>query len=192
MMIASAFISRKVHEPGGMGFELCKAKGMAPLVLPRDVAGYRSDGRGHYENVTWGEIHANRTKEQNRRLEWKRQYDDSQRIRPAQVWTFFIPGFIFRGWWCYIRQWDGDDICGDGHKGDVSRHSKLALHLMTIIPLGVLPLAENFEQWMILLANVYPKTKTKKDRRHAGILTGWSDGRWFELSKTKLIERQHE
>lgn len=187
-MMASRFlprhwIPRSVHEPGGIGYILRTGNGRAPLDIPRDVAGWWSCA-GEYEPVTWRQIKEQRAAAQREHLAQLLR-PSTPVIRPAQVWVFFVPGWLYAGWWCYIRTLRGD-VSSGGFKDDVGRNSWLALHLMKIIPLGVLPDAENWEMWKEAFAKAYPKPPTKNDPRKAGYLNGWTDGRTFQLTKDLL------
>ena len=132
---------------------------------PRDVAAI-VDGR----RVTWREVHANRTKDQQRRIEWKRR-PERRPVVFAYVWVFFNPGWLYCGWWCYLV-WIED--------GQVQRQAvnfrdyrqRLADSLMRAFPLGLLSLGRSedvFDRWMEAFAEKFPRRKTEKDRRRAGV-----------------------
>jgi len=190
--MTTGWISRNVHEPGGFGYILRKAKGLAPIQIPRDVAGWAVDVGGRHHAVTWSEIHAQRRERQKLILQSIR----SQRRdwpRPAQLWAFDNGDqFPFGGWYLYIRYRDGDRIgylSGGGAKGDVREGSILATHLRTIIPL-VLP-TEPWSEWMRAFAKACPKRKAPRDPRPAGILNGWTDGRSFYLTRDAAAQARH-
>jgi hypothetical protein len=175
---APAFIHRSAHLPGGILHEMRRANGLPPIEVPRHVAGWmRLHATDNFLEVTWKEVNASKTARQLDRLELKRR--GGRVLVPAQVWTFLVSGSYFSGWWCYIRTVKGS-VHGGGMKGEVPAGSKLAEHLMREIPLGLPPGKENFGEWMEALAKEYPRTKTRKDRRRAGIVNGWWDGqRWW-------------
>lgn len=182
----STFVPRAVHEPGGFGYCARQARGLPPLVLPRNAAGYRVDaGGGESELVTWKEIHQQRAERQREQLKQKLWTDERWRVRPAQVWVFENTSWLYGGWWCYIRTLHDTKWYGSTRKGEVREGSALALELMRLIPCGVLPLRENFGEWMRAFAAQHPKPKSKKDPRKAGILNGWTDGNDFFLTKPR-------
>jgi hypothetical protein len=180
--IETGFIPRASHEPGGFGFLLRKGSGMEPLVIPREVAGWRTFVGHHAEPVLWSELMDKRREEQREHLERLLQEEEPRWV-PAQVWVFFNRGWLYGGWHCYIRT-ARDLKRSGGFKGGVSEDTKLASHLMWTIQVGVLPLSgwKTWSEWMEAVAVRWPKKKTKEDRRLAGIVTGWWDNErrlWF-------------
>ncbi len=175
----TTIITRKVYEPGGLGYILTDGK-CKPL--PPDVAYLRSGaglwGAGDLEPVTWAEIMDGRRERQAERLRRIRHLNDEPMVCPCYVWTFFNRQMIpYYGWYCYV----------------VSRHfsiavnfrgynEKLATSIMTAVPLGILPLKENFYKWMEAFAKAYPRAKHRFDFRKAGSRVGWiTDRQSFTL-----------
>ena len=179
-------MDRKSLLPGGFVYEFRKAAGLpAPEVAP-DQAGMKEVSQGRFgsyrlEPITWAEVHQARRERQAERLEQIRM-PAAPEWQPVQVWAFFIPGWLFGGWWCYLRT-HKRQISGSGPKGNVHEDSRLALELMREIPLGVFPMPENFEAWMVELARQHPRRKTKRDPRKAGLISGWTDGHRFRLTR---------
>jgi hypothetical protein len=118
------------------------------LNWPKEWA-YKVDGKP----ITWKEVLEQRRNEQRLRLE---------RIRRIDY------GFIYAGWWCYI-------VTRKDHL-QVDKKSPLAVNLMSEIPLGILPDAMFFKNWMKELAERYPRHHPK-DPRRAGSFVGWFDRR---------------
>lgn len=185
-------MNRAAHEPGGICYQLRMARGLPPLNIPPDVAGWRQEYSGRFPvpggmvPVTWAEIHAERAERQRERLEWIRR-PARERVRAAQVWVFLIPDSFnfFTGWWMYLRTLGGD-IASGGPKGNVSARSGLGKRIMELIPCGVLPMPENFDQWCEAFVKLHPKKKGKKDKRRAGIFNGWTDGDSFYLKRSDI------
>lgn len=153
---------------------------------PRDVA-YMVDGR----QITWDDVKARRRERQTRELEWARR-DDTPRIVPAYAWTFYVPGWLYSGWWCYMVTLH-ERYAVDCRIFDAT----LAASLMAAIPMGLLPLLENWEKWKELLAKTYPRRHIRRDPRKAGSVVGWWDqrGHRFALTRDELrdpIEKNTE
>lgn len=178
------FIPRQIHEPGGFGFLLREAKGLPAVELKRDVAGWRSTGRygeGPLEEVTWKQLHAERTERLRERLE-RIRYTPPHYPRPAFLWVFRNDFWLYSGWYAYVTTTVGDfPIKGKGREG----RSDARLHLMATVPVGLLPGIEDFNLWMEAFAATHPKPKTKEDPRVAGRLLGWTDGESWYASREK-------
>ncbi|HRK15068.1 MAG TPA: hypothetical protein PK490_12300 [Prosthecobacter sp.] len=198
----STFIPRSCHEPGGFGYEWALARGEQPLELPAAAAGYRHYQDGSREWVTWEQLHAARTARQAERLAaklWPAWHVYERRLRPAQVWVFDneggADGVLHAGTYCYLR-WQQDGLACtpamERRRGIRAQgsHAALALHLMRVIPLeDLLLLPENFEDWKEAFMKAYPKVRTRNDPRRAGVLSGWSDGVWWERRRGDFRER---
>lgn len=147
---------------------------------PKDVALRESFVRGgQIRSVTWAELHARRRKWQEEKLS-RIYHFEPPKILPCYVWTFFNRQSIpYYGWYCYIVTRYSQD--GVNFRG---LDEKLAGSIITVVPLGMLPLPENFYQWMEAFAKAFPRAKHPKDRRKAGSLVGWiSNGSIFSLQK---------
>lgn len=177
------FIPRKAHEPGGMGYQLRKARGLDPLVINRETAGWR-DG----EPVTWREIHAERAAKQREHLDGILRVE-VQWPKPAQLWVFYVPGPFFAGWWVYISHFKGgrrETLGVGGLKGDVTERE--VRDLMRLWPCGLLAGVATREQWCEAFAKQYARKKTRRDPRKAGLLTGWTDGMTFRAQKADFLK----
>lgn len=184
--IPTTFVPRKVHDPGGFGYLLRQSKGLPPLELPRDVAGYQMYIDGSSRNVTWKEIHERRAERQRERLRQIR-YSPAAWPQPAMLWVFFNSTWFYYGWYAYVRTSKQEDI-GGGYKGNVS--GKRAENLMRRIPLGVLPDERHFSEWCEAFAKTYPRRRPKHDPRPAGVLIGWTDGSEFFLSREEAAGKE--
>ena len=138
--------------------------------VARDVAYAISDHQGR-RVVTWSQVLAARRERQSEHLRRLREPEPATRV-PCYLWTFFIPGLFYGGWWCYLISRFGCEH-GDGPKSSVG-WSKFAADLMSTIPLGWLPLQNNWKRWMETLASTYPRHHPS-DLREAGSVVGWYD-----------------
>lgn len=140
---------------------------------PKDVAYLSSLGRGgELEKVTWAEVMAARRARQKKRLEYIRRPSEAV-VVPCYVWAFFNRQDIpYHGWYCYVEA-RGFDIAVNfrGFEGE------LAESIMRAMPLGLLPMKENFYKWMERFARECPRARHPKDRRKAGTKVGWLRGR---------------
>ena len=116
--------------------------------------------------VTWREVHDRRRERQARILEWKRRVPEPL-IAPCYLWTFFNSGFIYYGWYCYVVTLH-DEIAVNFR----GFNEHLARSIMEAVPVGMLPVTENFERWMKKFAKTHPR-KHPRDRRRAGSVVGW-------------------
>ena len=158
-------MQRNCFEPGGFVYEFLDGK---CRTLPANVA-YVVNGR-EPRDVTWDEVMAGRRQRQAERMERIRQ-PAKPAVQPCYVWTFFNRQDIpFHGWYCYVVTRHGDTaVHGKYGLGEVT----LAESIMAAIPLGMLPLADNFDSWMEAFARRHPRRKLKGDPRKAGALHGW-------------------
>ena len=136
--------------------------------------------------VTWSEVGERKRQMQREELARKRRVEPP-RIVPAYVWTFRVPGWLYAGWHCWVvtRQEQFGVQWSDRGRW---RKPRLAESIMRAFPLGLLPIAENFERWMIALAKVRPR-RHPRDPRPAGSLVGWYDRKWsgrFAITKAEL------
>jgi hypothetical protein len=178
--IVSGFMPRSVHEEGGMGYMLRRGMGMEPMPLRPEVAGWRTFVGGGVEEVLWSELMDKKREEQREHLA-RLLEEEEPRWVPAQVWVFFNKGWLYSGWWCYIRTARGWKRM-QATKGSVIEGTELALHLMRTIQVWPLSFRQTFDEWCAAVAETFPKKRTKKDPRHAGIVTGWWDNErrmWF-------------
>lgn len=137
--------------------------------------------------VTWSDLGARKRKQQAEQLARKRRVEPP-RIVPAYVWTFRVPGTFYAGWWCWLvtRRERFGAMWTDRGKWAKPR---LAESIVRAYPMGLLPMPENFERWMKLLAETRPR-RHPHDPRPAGSLVGWYDGRWsgrFALTRDELL-----
>ena len=99
-----------------------------------------------------------------------------------QPWAWLVAGGV-KGY--ENRVW-GAANPGRKFRGSVTAESELALHLMRILPMGVLPSARSFDTWMAELARACPKQPRRGSKRPEGYVNGWTDGRTFELRRENL------
>ncbi len=140
---------------------------------PRDAALKVGDHRapGGFRFITWGELHRHRQQRDQERLAFKRRVDEPA-SRPCYVWTFDNGPIIpYGGWWCYVVMLN--DRIGVNFRG---LNEELALSIIQAVPCGLLPLLENFDQWMEAFAEQHPR-KHPKDPRRAGVIVGYLENR---------------
>ena len=132
------------------------------------VGDYRSPQGFRF--VTWAELHEERRTRQAKILKRIRRPPEPF-VVPCFVWTFFVPGFIYYGWHCYI-------VTRTFEVGVTFRDfdEKLAESVMKAVPMGMLPMTENFIVWMEKLAKQHPR-KHPRDKRKAGSVVGWLENR---------------
>jgi len=129
--------------------------------------------------VTWAERREQKRQRQAERLERIRSVEEPV-IVPGYVWTFYIPGWLYTGWWCYlVTRHEQIPVAFRGRVDDGA-----ACQLMADIPLGLLPMRENWPAWKAAFAQTYPRLKTK-DPRKAGSLVGWVDLLRVRFARTK-------
>lgn len=198
---ARAFVSRRFHEPGGMGYQMRMGAGLGPLEMPRDAAGYRVMGDGKPEWVTWAEIHAERARRQRERLGQIRGVKVTF-PRRAQLWVFLNSGWLYSGWHVYVRYWNAacetrDRVEYLGYRGGYD-DERIAAELFDLLPMGAgesagdylmpPPIYQRVNVWCEAFTKRYPKRKTKSDPRKAGLLNGWTDARSFFLDRAAAVQ----
>lgn len=154
---------------------------------PPDVASMVSDGRGRrMRAVTWAEIHARRRQQQAQRMQRIVEPKEPRTV-PCYVWTFFNRQSIpYHGWYCYVVT-RAKEVAVNFR----GFNEPLALSILREIPLGMLPLGDNFEAWMEKFAKTFPRTH-RVDTRKAGTHPGWlTDHRTFSLLKPLHEEAAH-
>ncbi len=180
----SSFITRKWLE----NFRELVKKELKPYILnpPPNVAMYESDGYFRRAvTCTWDMVMERRRQRQREQLEQKRSNYGVIERKPLYVWVFWCPGingFIFRGWWIYLRG-NGRDYHGGGYKGQVD--GKLLDDLLRLFPLVERTLFgldwRDWKTWMIRFVKKY----------HRGNCCGRRQGKapvWCEV-KGNYVQR---
>lgn len=132
--------------------------------------------------VTWAEIHTGKVEQQRKHLARIRAIEDPI-VRPCYVWTFFNEqDFPYHGWYCYIvtRNLKSFGDVTEAHAVNFrGLHACLAKSIIRSLPVGtsrgLLPLEDQFIEWMPEFTNRYPRKKHKHDPRKAGVHFGWYD-----------------
>lgn len=150
-----------------MGYVMTRSFAEAMGVTwPREVSAV-VDGRP----VTWREVHARRTEQQQRNIEWKRRPDRRPPVF-AYVWCFYNSSWIYMGWYCYLV-WIEDGRVQQQAVNFRGYRDRLAESLMRAFPTGQLPglgrPEDVFERWMEDFAKCHPRRKPKHDKRRAGV-----------------------
>jgi hypothetical protein len=120
---------------------------------PKGVKCYISNGHGKLEAITYAQLKAERIEKQRKHLA---ALDEIPVTRQAgYVWTFYQPGlfgFAYQGWWAYIRTaYESWQLGVRGVNEDVT------LDVMRMFPCGVLPIKENYRQWMETFGETYSR-----------------------------------
>ncbi len=186
------FIPRKSFEPGGFAYEY-RSGNCRPLA-PNVAGRIQDDGircPREWRDLTWDEVMTTRRKHQAEQLERIRRTIHRPAILPCYVWTFFNRQiFPYGGWYCYVVTRQFEDAVNFREF-----NAPLATSIMTEIPLGILPMAENFIAWMPAFARAYPRHRNwpggkvftpngKRDPRKSGVLHGWLiNRRTFSLQR---------
>ena len=169
----SGYVHRSAMLPGGIFHSLRQAKGLPPIEVPKDVVGWQIEGRySEWVPITRGMMLERKREAQARHLQTIRRCSPSA-WRRGQLWVFFVPGWLYAGWHCYVRAlkeyWPVDFRSGPAKEW-----------VMRQVPMGELPLAERFDKWCAAIAKAYPKQRTRTDPRRAGIVNGWChDGKFY-------------
>lgn len=126
-----------------------------PVKWPSDWA-YTVDGKP----VTYTDIREERKREQSAHLSRILAPRNAVR-RAAQVWVFFVPGWLYGGWHLYVRTLQDEKWLWEG--------DPLAMSIMRQFPCGLLPLPECFYEWKKAFARKY----ARPGKRRQGIANGW-------------------
>ncbi len=178
---------RKCFEPGGFVYEFLdgEVRTIAPNVAGREKTG--RFGAEEWRDLTWDEVMQRRRERQAEQLERIRGRNSKPTVLPCYVWTFFNrQDFPFHGWYCYVVTREFGDVAVRGKHGD---NEPLRESIMTEIPCGLLPMAENFEAWMAAFARKHPRrqpafSRGHRDPRKSGCHLGWlNDERTFSLQR---------
>lgn len=191
----TGFMPRSCFEPGGFVYEFHggNCRQLAPNVAGREKRTRSRFDDGEWHDVTWDEIMERRRLRQAEIME-RRLRPAEPTVLPCYVWTFFISGFPFGGWHCYIVTRRFGDISLSFYRRRPSHYMEVAEQVMRAFPCGLLPLAENFETWMAAFAKRYPRSRNwpggkvlhhgEHDPRMAGLAYGWlTDRRTFSLQR---------
>lgn len=120
--------------------------------------------------------------------------------RRAQLWVFFVEGWLHVGWHVYVRYWSTTERRdGGGRLAYLSSRrfgyndERVEAELFDLVPMAAgevagdylipPPVWERVNTWCEAFAKAHPKRKTKTDPRRAGLLNGWTDGRSFFLDR---------
>lgn len=134
--------------------------------LPDGVAYVYHNGGYHWPGVkiewiavTYKELLEKKIKAQGLELWCKRRSELGYNL-PGYVWVFKVPGFIFGGWWIYIKTAKRDIGISFRHEYD----KKMILKAMELYPCGMLPLMENFDKWAVLFSKQYAHVGFKRKK----------------------------
>ena len=115
-----------------------------PLIWPDDaVSAHQDHEYAPWQYITKSDLLRERRERMESRLWWKREHGVVRRV-PLYVWTFFVPGFIFGGWWTYLVGPKGQHY-GSGHKGEVS--GEIFNQIQELFPVVDPALFEVEEDW---------------------------------------------
>ncbi len=149
--------------------------------LPPGVA-YLIDGKP----VTYKELGERKRNKQRESLEWKRRSKKQIKI-PVVIWVFdndINKHSFFAGRYTYIygRDQRRYEWAVNFRQSYFTRYAKM---VMSIFPMGFLPMPENFDDWMKLFIKTYFIKPTKKDPRPCGKQFAWA---WCSPGGIDLIK----
>lgn len=122
------------------------------------------------QSIYKSDIRAAKRRLQDRQLARKRTNWGTVR-KPCFIWTFHNSTTFYGGWWLYVRTLEKRyRICSD-HRGPFGQPK--ALDIMSIYPLGFLPMDENLNAWMAKFAEVYHYPTEKRPERQ-GMAKAWA------------------
>ncbi len=110
--------------------------------LPQGVARIEKSILGEYKQILWRDIFAKRKANQEASLKFKRR--PAEQNKPCYIWVFNNTGWLFSGWFIYIKTLDND-------------------YALNSVPLGILPLAEKFESWAEEFSKIYAHKGFKRN-----------------------------
>ena len=123
--------------------------------LPKDIIylwhdGYQSFGFTiEWKKFTRNDLIERKVQKQNDNISKKRTPEIQ--YAPAYVWVFYNNTDFFGGWYTYILSYKKDWAVN--FRGF---NKQIALQAMNMFPCGILPIVENFNQWMVEFAKTYP------------------------------------
>lgn len=129
--------------------------------LPKEVAYlYHNGGTGfglapEWQTVTFKENLDKKREKQKWRLQHKRHF---KKVVPCFVWVFYNNSTFFSGWWIYIKTLKKDYGINFRHE----YNEQLICKVMTLIPMGVLPVIECFEEWAKYFSVTFSHTGFKR------------------------------
>lgn len=103
--------------------------------------------------ITRDDILRNKRERQARKLACKLRNTEPV-VKQAFIWTFYNSGFIYGGWWLYVKTLKND--------WQIDSNSELTLKIMCLYPCGFLPMIENFREWKASFAEMYAYSTRKR------------------------------
>ncbi len=155
--------------------------------LPPDVA-YLTKNHPHDEWVatTYRQILDKKIAKQNGELQCKRAH--TKRVA-GFIWVFYNKGWIFGGWYLYVKTLKRDFSISFGRDGDFNR--KLIQKVMGLYPCGVIPMIDNFDEWSKRFATQFKRPSFKRKDKCA-LVRCWCDideyGRLKDIHKLPIVD----
>lgn len=109
--------------------------------------------------VTYKQINAKRKKECEYNIRLKVNTGLANVIKPGYIWVFKVDGWLFGGWWIYIKTAKEDYGINFRHHRDPA----LVLKAMQLFSCGVVPEMENFDFWAKQFAKRYAHVGFKRN-----------------------------
>jgi hypothetical protein len=116
--------------------------------------------------VTKGDI-LDGKREKQRDILQRIERNDHPEIRPCYVWVFYNDGWLFHGWYLYVRTGRRNECWAMNFQA--SRYEKLIPEIRNLFPCGVLPLPELFDEWAQAFSMQYARP-TQKRSHHQGMV----------------------
>lgn len=122
-------------------------------------------GNGRVIPITKGDILDGKRRRQARKLAHIRRNWDPV-VKPCFVWTFRNEGFIYAGWWLYVKTLKKSWQIG-GARG---RSDDMAVKIMEMFPCGYEPVMENFTAWKAAFGETYHYPTRKRPMRQGMVM----------------------
>ena len=121
--------------------------------------------------------HKARQQRAERSIAFKRS--SSREIKPAHVWTFFVPGLLYGGWHLYLT-WLGGNNADQWIKHRYDSEKLLTVSIMGMYPCGYFPIIENVHCWKRAFAKQYARNSKFKKNGKAPCWVSVRSGSWVE------------
>lgn len=116
--------------------------------------------------ITRADILENKRRRERRRVEWQRRNWEDVTC-PCFIWTFYNPGFIYGGWWLYIK------TAKESFRVTFRNDKEMILKIMDLFPCGLLPIIENFDLWKATFAETYHRPIKNRPEQN-GMVIAWA------------------